>query len=152
MFDSGHNIALRRPVRAQFVGDHVLWRQALLLEQSGQQPFGCLRITAGLNDFVENITILIDGTPQSVFSAANGDHHLVQMPDIVAGHLLSAQLPGIGRAELPALSPDRFTGDDDTTLQEHFLDKPQAQRKPEVQPHGVGNDRRWKTVVLVADD
>jgi hypothetical protein len=36
-------------------------------------------------------------------------------------------------------------------LEQHFPDQPQTQWEPEIKPHGLGNDLRWKTVLLVAD-
>lgn len=73
------------------------------------------------------------------------------MPDIVPRRLLSAQLPGISRPEFAAPSPDRFVRYDDAALQQHFLDQPQAQREPEIQPNRMRDDLRWKAVVLVTD-
>ncbi|TCR69236.1 hypothetical protein EV561_14312 [Rhizobium sp. BK376] len=82
MFDSRHHIALRCPVRAHLVSDDALWRQALLLHQSDQQPPGRLRTAADLYDFVKHITILIDRSPKPVLAAADGNHHLIQVPNI----------------------------------------------------------------------
>ena len=63
-----------------------------------------------------------------------------------------SQLLCSGSTELAAPSPDRFVGDNVAAFQKHFLHQPQAQRKPEIKPHGMGKDRWWKTMVLVADD
>jgi hypothetical protein len=90
--------------------------------------------------------------PKPVFLAVYGNHHLVQIPDVLSRRLLPSQLFCVGSTELAAPSPDRFIGDNDAALQKHFLDQPQAQRKPEIEPHGMGNDLQWKTMILVADD
>lgn len=79
MFDSGHDISFCSAVRAQFVCDDTLRRQALFLQQPDQQSLGSLGIAAGLNDLVENVTVLVNGTPEPMFAAADGNHHLVQM-------------------------------------------------------------------------
>jgi len=36
----------------------------------------------GLDDLAKNITALIDSAPQPVFSAADGNHRIIQMPDV----------------------------------------------------------------------
>ncbi|MBP1883929.1 hypothetical protein J2Z50_002218 [Ensifer mexicanus] len=94
----------------------------MLLQQPHQQSFGSLGIATGLDDLVENVAILVDGTPQPMFSAAYGNHDLVQMPNSFPRRLLSTQLLGVGCPEFAAPSPDRFVRDDNAAHQQHFLD------------------------------
>lgn len=82
MLDIRHDLAFRGTVGAQLIRDHALRRHALLLQQSGQQALGSLGVAAGLDDFVEHVAFLINGPPQPVFLAGDGDHHLVEVPDI----------------------------------------------------------------------
>ena len=63
----------------------------------------------------------------------------------------SAQPLRVGRTEFAAPSPDRFMGNDDAALQQHFLDQPQAQGEPEIQLDRMGDDLTWKTVVPATD-
>jgi len=44
---------------------------------------GRLGVSAGLDDLVEHVTVLVDGTPEPVSSPADRHDHLVQMPNIV---------------------------------------------------------------------
>ena len=46
---------------------------------------------------------------------------------------------------------DFIKGHDNAALQQQFLDKAQAQRKPIVEPDRVGDDLGWEAMVLVAD-
>jgi hypothetical protein len=39
-------------------------------------------IAAVLNDFVEHVAILIDGTPEPMFPAGDGDSDFVQVPNV----------------------------------------------------------------------
>jgi len=87
------------------------------LRKSDKQPLGGLGVAAGLDDLIKNISVLVNGTPKPMFSSADGNHDLVQMPDIMTRRFLAAQLPGIGGAELPAPSADRFIGNNDAALQ-----------------------------------
>ncbi|ESZ31343.1 hypothetical protein X732_30515 [Mesorhizobium sp. L2C066B000] len=61
MFDLGHDLAFRRSIRPQLVGDDALRSDAFLLQKPDQQPLGGLCISASLHDFIENITIMVDG-------------------------------------------------------------------------------------------
>ncbi|GEM_PF-1158469 len=151
MFDSGHHIPSCRSVRAQFVGEIAFRRQALLPEQPDQQSIGRPGIAAGLDDLIQNVTVLINGTPKPMFSAADGNRHLIQMPDIFSRRFLFAQLLRMSRSEFSAPSPDRFVRHDDAALQQHFFDQPQAQGDPKIQPDRIRDDLMWKAVVLVTN-
>ncbi len=83
-----HDLAPGGSVGAEFVGDHALGRTTLLAQKPLQQPFGGSRIAADLDDFVEHVSVLIDGAPEVAFFAVDRDHHFVEMPDV-----LSARLP-----------------------------------------------------------
>lgn len=126
MFDIRHDLATRGTIGAQLVGNHPLRCNALLLQKPGQQSPGSLCIAAVLDELVKLIAILIDGAPQPVFPAGDGDDHLVQMPQVVLGGLLAMKATRIVGAELLCPTADRFIGDDNAALQQHFLDKTQA--------------------------
>lgn len=40
-------------------------------------------------------------------------------------------------------------GDDDARSSQHILDHPQAERKPELEPNGMGNHLPWKSVATI---
>jgi len=61
---------------------------------------------------------------------------------------LALQAAGIVCAELDRPAPDGFKGDDDPTLEKHLLDQAQTERKSEVQPHRIGYDIGWETMML----
>ena len=82
MLDLWHDQMLGGGVGSELVSDHVCGRNALLSEQPRQQTLSGLCVAAGLDDFVENIAVLIDGAPQPTFLAIDRNDDLVQMPDI----------------------------------------------------------------------
>src|ERR1700677_4638592 len=102
----------------------------------------------GLNDFVEDISVLIDGAPQPPLLTVDCDDDLVQMPNIAATRRFAPQAARIVWAELDRPTSYGFVGDDDTAFQQHFLDQAQTQRKSEIQPHCMGDDLRRETVTL----
>ncbi|SDP54587.1 hypothetical protein SAMN05428967_2386 [Phyllobacterium sp. YR620] len=73
VLEGWHDLAFCGGVRSQLVGDDPLWRLRPAFQQTNKQAFGSLGIAAVLNDLVEHVAILIDGTPESVFLAGDGD-------------------------------------------------------------------------------
>ena len=108
-------------------------------------------IAANLDDFVEHISVLFDGAPEIALFAIDCDDNLVEMPYVSSAWFLSLQTPGIVRSKF--LSPDTngFIGHDDAAFEQQFLNQPQAERKPKIEPYRVGDNLRRKTVALVAD-
>ena len=72
----------RAGVGAQLVGDQQFRYEALLLEQLTHQPQGRPTIAAALDQHVEDLALVIDGTPQIHSFAGDAHHHLVKMPAI----------------------------------------------------------------------
>ena len=151
MIDIRHDLAMRRTIGAQLVGNNPLRRDALLLQKSSQQSFGSLGIATGLDDLVKDIAILINSAPQPVSPAGNSDERLVQMPHAIPAGLLTMKATCIVWAKLLCPAADRFIGDDNATLQQHLFNKTQAQRKSEVEPHCVCDGLGRETMALVAD-
>ena len=104
-----------------------------------------------LHDFIEDISLLIDSAPKIASLAIDGDHNLVEMPDIMAAGRLTLQATGVVGAEFDRLASNGFVGHDNAALKQHFLDQTQAQGKTEIEPYGMGDDLRWETMTLVPD-
>jgi len=83
MLDIRHDLASGGSVGAQLVGDHPLRQHTLLPHKSCQQPPCSLGVAPVLNDFVEDISILIDGTPEPVPFTVDADNSFVQIPDVL---------------------------------------------------------------------
>jgi hypothetical protein len=83
--------------------------------------------------------------------ASDADDRLVQVPNVSRAWRLAAKALGISRSELLTPPADRLVRDEDTALEQHLLDEPEAQRIPEVQPNRMGDDLGWESMALVAD-
>jgi hypothetical protein len=53
----------RRGIGAQLIGDQQFRREALFLEQLAHQPQRRSSVASALNQHVEDLTLVIDGTP-----------------------------------------------------------------------------------------
>jgi hypothetical protein len=151
VFDCRHDLTLGSRVGAELVGDHSSWRAALFPQEAPQQALGCRGIAARLHDLIKDVSVLVNSPPQPVLLAGNGDYHLIQVPDVAAAWRLAPETASVRGPELQCPAADRLIGDNDAALEQHLLDQSQAQRKPEVQSHRMGDDLGWKAMALVAD-
>ena len=102
-----------------------------------EEPLGRRRIAPALDQDVEDISVLVDRTPQIVLLAANADEHLVHVP-LVAG-LWPSPLQHIGEDLAEAQTPlaDALVADDDPARRQDQLNITQAQTEAVIQPHGM---------------
>jgi hypothetical protein len=81
----------RRGVGAQLVGYQQFRREALLLEKLAHQSQRGSAVAPTLNQHIEDLTLMIDGTPEVHPLAGDPDHHLVQMPSVARPRATSSQ-------------------------------------------------------------
>ena len=67
-------------VGAQLVGDQQLGSEALLLEQLAHQSQGRPSVPPTLNQHVEHLAFVVNGTPQIHPLAVDPHHHFVEVP------------------------------------------------------------------------
>jgi hypothetical protein len=151
VFDFWHDLTLGGRIRAELVGDHPPGWAALLLQKASQQALRRRGVAAGLENFIEHVTILIDSPPEPVLLASDRDHDLIQVPNVAAAWRLAPETASVRRPELQRPAADGLVRDNDAALEQHLLNQPQAQRKPEVQSDRMGDDLGWKAVAFVAD-
>src|SRR5690242_10185680 len=100
----------RRGVRAQLVGDQQFGCEALLLEQLAHQPQRRPSVAPTLNQHVEDLALVIDGTPQIHSLAGDPYYHLASRAGESHPHALPGRVEdwraGLGRcrATFPAPS------------------------------------------------
>ena len=92
MGDGRHDRSGRSPVAAQLVGDHPPRRTLLALQQLAEQACSRPTVATRLDEDIDDVPILIDGTPAIAPLSLDGDEDLVQVPD-VAPPALSTREP-----------------------------------------------------------
>ncbi|EIM24367.1 hypothetical protein MicloDRAFT_00070200 [Microvirga lotononidis] len=150
MLDARHDLSFCGTIAREFVSDHHARCDALLLEQLAQQPLGCFCIAAALDQNIEHNPILVDRSPEPVLSACDADHHLVEVPLVTRCRKTAVDLIGKTLAELQRPLPHRLMADQDAAGSQHLLDHPRAKGKSKIQPDGVADYFRRKTVAGVA--
>jgi hypothetical protein len=151
VFDVWHDLTLGSRVGAELVSDHSSWRTALFPQETPQQALGCRGITARLHHLIKDVSVLVNSPPKPVLLAGNGDHDLVEVPDIAATRRLAPESASVRGPELQRPAAHALIGDGDAALEQHLLDQSQAQTKAKIQPDRTGDDLRRKAVTLVAD-
>ena len=77
-------------------------------QQSAKEPFGGTLIVARLQQNIDDITVLIHGTPQILLLAIDSDEQFVQIPGITESSLFLLETSEIVGAEFPAPRLDGF--------------------------------------------
>ncbi len=140
MLDAGQDLALRRAVAGQLVGDDHARHVGEALEQAAKELLGSGLIAPGLHQDIEHGAVLVDGAPQIVLRAVDLDEDLVEMPLVAGPWPLPPERIGVALAELAAPLADRLVAQDHAPLGQELLHVAIAQREAEIQPHRVGDD------------
>ena len=80
MLDLQRHVLARRAIRKRFVRDHDARRFGRLSQEFAHEAAGGFTVAPTLNKNVKNKAVLVDGAPEPVFLADDGDDDLVEMP------------------------------------------------------------------------
>src|ERR1700719_4896182 len=86
-------------VGAQLVGRHPRRREALFAEQLAHQLDGRRPVATTLDQDLEDLALVVDGTPQIHLLARDPDDHFVEMPAIARSRTAPSQSPSDRRSE-----------------------------------------------------
>lgn len=150
MLDGGHHGAVSGEVAAQLVGDRAVGKPALFLQDLSKETDSGVPTPPGPCEDVEHVAVLIAGAPQVLPTPMNRDEELIEVPDVAEVPAARAEASRIGPAEGVAPQADRLAGNRDPALGQQILDIAEAEAEREVEPHGVGDDLRWKSVSSIA--
>jgi hypothetical protein len=89
--------------------------------------FGCTLIAARLQQDINDITILIDGTPKILLLAVDSDEEFVEMPGITEASLFLLKTSGIAGSEFPASLADAFIRNNDSAFGQKIFNITEAQ-------------------------
>jgi hypothetical protein len=133
----------------QLVGNDPEWLLALTAQQSAREPLGCTLIAARLQQNIDDITILIHGTPKILLLAVDSDEKFVQIPGITEASLFTLKASGIVGSEFPAPLTDGFVRNNDSAFGQKIFHITEAQTEAMIDPYGIADDFRRETVSVV---
>jgi hypothetical protein len=141
--------SLRSTIAFQFVRDDAERFRALTSHQSAKESLGCMLIAARLQQNIDDITVLIHGTPKILLQALDFHEDFVQIPGIAEATLPPLQLSSIVGTELLTPMSNGFIRDDNAAFGQKIFDIPKAHAKAMIDPHSVADDFRRETVSVV---
>jgi hypothetical protein len=145
----GHDGSVSRRVTAKLVGDQAPWLTALPFNSLRKKRLAA-RITPGLDEDVDHITVLVDGPPEILLPTLDVHEQFVQVPGVAQPSTPASKHPGVLGTEGLTPLPNGLVGHGDTPLGQEILGISEAQTETVVQPDGMTDDRRWKSVSVVA--
>jgi hypothetical protein len=119
-------------------------------EQLAKKLLGCLLGTSALHQDIQDVVVLIDGSPPVKPLAVDGQKYLVEMPLVPGPRPPAPQLIDIVLPELAAPLADGFMGDVDTVFTQQFLHVAVAPGESIGEPDAVADNLAWKAVIFVA--
>ena len=108
-------------VGAQLVGRHPGRREALFTEQFAHQLDGGRPVSTTLDQDLEDLALVVDGTPQIHLLACDPDDHFVEMPAIARSRTAPSQAPSDRRSEFEHPTANAFVGEIEATLGKQLL-------------------------------
>ena len=137
-------------VASQLVGDKPVGTRSLGFQELTKEPLGGLPISSVLQQNVDRVSILVDGSPEVVSFSTDRDEEFIEMPSIPQSIFPFPQSPCVDRPELATPGPNGFIGNGDASFRQEILDLAETETEAMIQPDGVTNDRSWKAMSSVA--
>ena len=109
-------------VRAQLIGYHRLWREALFSQQLAHQLDGRTPVSLALNQYVEDFAFVIDGPPEIHPLTGDPNDHLVEVPAIARPRTALPKPSCNDRSEFYHPAANRFVRNVEPSLGKEFLD------------------------------
>lgn len=142
--------SLRCTVALEFVGDDPERLSVLTAHQPTEESLGCTLIAARLQQNIDHVSVLINGTPEILLLAVDSDEQFVQIPDVAEATLFRLQTLCIAGSEFSAPLADRFERDDDSAFGQQIFNITEAHTETVIDPHGIADDFRRESVSAVA--
>ena len=133
----------------ELVRDHDARRCDGGFQKLPQEPLRSTTVSSTLDQDVENEAILIDRAPKPVSLAGDRNRDFVHMPFVAASRRTLADLIGERLAELLPPLAHGLVRHANPARCEHLFDHAKAQRKPEIEPHGVADHFRRKAMAAI---
>lgn len=135
----------------QLVSDDPEWLLALTAQQSTKELLGRTLIAARLQQNINDITILIHGTPKILLLAVDSDEEFIQIPSITEAALFLLKTSGIVGSEFPAPLADGFVRNNYSAFGQKIFNITEARTEAMIDPYGVADDFRRETVSVVTE-
>jgi len=149
MDHGGEDLSMCSRITPKLIGDQLPGYLSLMFQSPTEEALSRSANSTLGDQNIDHVSILIDGPPMIEALALDGDEEFIDVPDVAEPSLFSPQSSSIGRTELLTPISDRLVRHNDAPLSEQVFDVAKAQGEPMVQPNGVADDSRRKTVASI---
>jgi hypothetical protein len=149
VFHPRQDLLFRCIITFPFVGDDDAWNILAAFEELTEERLDGDLTAPSLPQHIEHSPLLVDGPPQVVTYAVNGQKHRIQMPRVPRSGVLTLELVGIGVPERPAPLTNGFIGDHYASYTSSFFDVAVAEAEADIPPDAMADDLGWETMVLL---
>ena len=140
---------MRSRIASTLVSNELVRWPLLVFQHLAKEASSGSPVSVACEEDIEDIAILVNGSPKIMTFTADGDEQLVHVPDVTEPTLSPPQSAGVLGSELTASGSNGFVGYGDATLGEKVLHIAKAQSEPTVQPDGMADDLGWKAVASI---
>ena len=148
MFRGQANRSKCNMIGSELIGHDPGWCPPLPLQELPYQLYCCSGITFRLHQKVQDLALIVHGTPQPMPFSTDHNDHFVSMPGVAGCRSSLPQVPANRLAKLKKPASDSFIGNVETALREVIFYISIAQSEPGVEPYRVADDLRWEAVAL----
>ena len=141
---------MRCGVAPQLVGDQPPGLVSFAFQQLTEEALGGTPIATRLDEDVDHVAVLVNGTPEIVLLTLDVYEEFIQVPRITQATLSPLEPTCLLRAELLTPLSDGLVGDYYPSLCQEIFDITEAPAEAVVEPDGMADDLRWKSVSAVA--
>ena len=144
-----YEVTVRDVVAGELIGNDAARFCFGGLEGPSEEPFRCGSVAFLRQISVDNLTVLVDGSPQLVLCTADFNDDFIDEERVTEACMAPAQSLRIVRAKLPAPGANGLVADRNTSFGQQILDVSCAQAEAVMKPHGVLDDLRGESVAFV---
>lgn len=138
------DLTFRRAIANALISDDDTRNVLESLEELAEKSFGSFFVSAALDEDVEHVAILINGSPENVLLSTNGKHDLIHIPLVPTTRATTAQFIGIGLAAFQTPLSNCFIGHDNPALCQKFFHIAKTEREAKIPPYSMADDFGWK--------
>ena len=119
-------------IGAEFIGHDHPGHGAQALQQLAKETLGRFLVPAALDQHIEHVAMLINGSPEVVQFASDAHEHLIEKPFVTGFRPAPLKGLGVGPSEAQAPLADGLVADHDASRCQDQLNFPQAQAEAVV--------------------
>jgi hypothetical protein len=116
MLHAREDLAFRRSITPQFIGDNHTWDVLELFEELPKKAFRRLLVSSALDKDIQHIAILVHGPPEIVRFPVDLQVHFIQVPCVATTRTATTQFIGIRLPELQTPLSHGFITHDHSSL------------------------------------